>query len=323
MDTFPHRTLTAIAGTPTPHTLKVLKAKLIANAMSVPSTCGGGTNRHLCLVLPTAEYYALTAVPFLIPAHPGQPPDHPAGATNAQIHSTNTTYAFELAKHKEYVTTHNALCTLLLKALPTNCYDILEDDNYGYANVMPLQILSHVQTTYCKITAKHLEKNRELLKAPWNPDDPITTLWTRIRNCKKFAAPYISTWHLHGSADHTFTNFIEHFTITNKVRIEELTSLTAGFHSANLAVPMPILPPTTPPAITNLAVPHGTAEGYKMFYCWTHGLSFSQAHTSLTCAHPADGHDITATLCNIRGGSTTFTPRNNNRNSQRHPGPQN
>jgi hypothetical protein len=38
-------------------------------------------------------------------------------------------------------------------------------------------------------------------------------------------------------------------------------------------------------------------------YCWTHGLTCKQSHTSRNCKHKAEGHQDTATYANRQGGS--------------------
>ena len=40
------------------------------------------------------------------------------------------------------------------------------------------------------------------------------------------------------------------------------------------------------------------------WYCWTHGRTFSESHTSKTCRNRREGHQENATLHNKMGGST-------------------
>ncbi len=50
-----------------------------------------------------------------------------------------------------------------------------------------------------------------------------------------------------------------------------------------------------------------------IFYCWTHGMTFSAAHTSATCAHKNEGHKDNATLRNMQGGLNKIPRKRNER----------
>ena len=121
--------------------------------------------------------------------------------------------------------------------------------------------------------------------------------------------PYVNEWRRRDPDDQTWPNFVAHFTRANKVRIDELTTITAGFHSANLlGVPPPgppQPPPTGPPAGT-IPATTAVAESITLHYCWSHGLSRNAQHTSATCATPKPGHQNTATLLNPMNGSNIF-----------------
>lgn len=60
-DNFPQRSVEKIHGEPNYATLHQLNKTLRANASSVPSTLGGGAHGLLGLLLPAADYFALTA----------------------------------------------------------------------------------------------------------------------------------------------------------------------------------------------------------------------------------------------------------------------
>ena len=154
-----------------------------------------------------------------------------------------------------------------------------------------------MNATYGNITAKDLEKNCNALKAAWNPEDDIASLWTRVRECQDFAAntakpitaetamllildaltdsgvmgPYINEWKRRGTATQTNGEFKAHFDRANKVRVEELTASRVGFHTANAAT----VPPdsaTTSPAVSDTTMSVRVDNLVNMFYCWTHGL---------------------------------------------------
>jgi hypothetical protein len=52
----PHLQLTPITGKPTAAAIRQLKKELYANARSIHLDRGGGLNKHLGLVMPTAAY---------------------------------------------------------------------------------------------------------------------------------------------------------------------------------------------------------------------------------------------------------------------------
>ena len=335
---FPHKVLTPIVGQPTPLALQRLRTELIANAMSVPSNRGGGENGHLCLVLPEEELATISDTPFEIPVNPGPLPVPGANATNAHIAATNAAYNTLVTEAKEYIHARNALRAMILEAVEPAYYDILRDTNFGYGKVTPLQFLEHFKATYGAVTTKDLRKNLKALGAAWNPDDPIDTLWTRVRECQDFAAntteaisnnmamlilldtleasgvmaPYINEWKRRDPMDQTYDAFKKHFTRANKVRVEDLTAKTAGFHTANATTTVTDtafatrVANTPPPATPTSTAPDIVVEATNMFYCWTHGLGKHANHTSKTCQRPAPGHQKEATARKTLGGSKEF-----------------
>lgn len=139
-----------------------------------------------------------------------------------------------------------------------------------------------------------------MLKAPWNPDDPITTLWDRavVHTCQDFArdtieplteamiilhviealtasgvmAQYINEWEQF--------DFTLHFCRADKVRRKETTPRHAGFQNANLLAPIvavshapvhaipPLLPPT-PRSISTILSPCHIVGPTGMEKIWT------------------------------------------------------
>jgi len=179
MENFPHQSLTAISGKPTAHALMRMKRKLTANAMSVPSNRGGGTRGHLILLMIEPDYLLVSGGNvFDEPTHPGNAPTHANNASTAAIHAADTAYNRELAEYKIFIATRNALKQQILSTIEEPYYDVLMDPTFGYANVTPLQLLTHLESTYGTKTPKDLERNRDNLRSPWNPDDDIATLWT-------------------------------------------------------------------------------------------------------------------------------------------------
>jgi hypothetical protein len=85
---FQHKVLTKVHGKPTTtyESLQTLTTEIKANAGSVPSTSGGGTNDHLGMILSAARYATLAGtLPWVQPGNPGAfaPPDPPGTADTA------------------------------------------------------------------------------------------------------------------------------------------------------------------------------------------------------------------------------------------------
>jgi hypothetical protein len=334
--TFPHETLTPIDGKPTNTTLQLLQRQLFTNARSVPSTRGGGTHGHLAMLLSPADYLLRAGVPFIIPVHPGNPPE-PIG-TAAVIGVALRNYTEALADVALYNNLSAALTSQILKAVNASFLSALEDPDFGFSDITPRTMLEHLRTEYGTLTPEELEKNRAALSEPWNFDAPIEDLWAKIVNIQRVAAfgavpiPDITIitltlamiektgllatttekFRLRPSAEWTVPLFKAEFILGNKERIRRLTAGDAGFHGAHSAIT------TTPPptaiaaaAVTPSPAPlpaarHVTVEGGKMFYCWTHGLSRHSKHTSITCLHKAEGHQDDATAFRMKGGNNTI-----------------
>ena len=334
--TFPHETLTPIDGKSTNTTLQILQRQLFTIAHSVASTRGGGTHGHLAILLSPADYLLRAGVLFIVPTHPGPPPERIGTAAVIGVALRN--YAEALADVALYNALSAALTAQILSAVNSSFLSALEDPDFGFGDVTPRAMLEHLRTEYGTLTPEELEKNRAALSEPWNFDDPIEDLWAKIVNIQRVAAfgqvpiPDItiitltlamiektgllaSTTEkfrlLRPVPEWTVATFKADFIMGNKERIRRLAAGDAGFHGAHSAT-LPVTPipaiaaaavtPSTPAApAPPAAAPHVTVEGGKMFYCWTHGLSQHRNHTSLTCLNKAEGHKDNATAFRMQG----------------------
>ena len=340
---FPHETLTPINGKPTNTTLQILQRQLFTNARSVPSTRGGGVHGHLAILLSPADYLLRAGVPFIVPVHPGPPPE-PVG-TAAVIGVALRNHAEEaLADLALYNNLNAALTAQILSAVNASFLSALEDPDFGFGDVSPRTMLEHLRTEYGTLTPEEQEKNRAALSEPWNFDDPIEDLWAKIVNIQRVAAfgavpiaevitiitltlamiektgllaTTTEKFRLRPVTEWTVALFKADFILGNKERIRRLTAGDAGFHGAHNAsiTATPAPPPTTaiaavavtPTPAPPAAARHVTVEGGKMFYCWTHGLSPQRNHTSITCLNKAEGHRDDATAFRMRGGNNTIS----------------
>jgi hypothetical protein len=325
----PHAELTPIPGKPTAAAIRQLKKELYANARSIHSDRGGGLNGHLGLVMPTAAYVIRAGAAFAEPNHPGIQPIHAAAATAAQITAANRAYDQALDEFKTYATIKEKLKQQVLVAVDPIYYQDLEDDTFGYADVLIPVIITHLSTTYGTLTASDLENNRNKLTEAWNPDDPIENLWKNIKIVRAIAAQggepisdgttiqltlialgktgvhshAVETWFDKDDAKHTWANFQLHFNKHEKTRLKKLTAQSAGFHGAQNAMHIPDDQANAASAQQSGKPKDSYASnGIPLFYCWSHGLSKSADHTSRTCHTQSEGHCTDATIDNRLGG---------------------
>ena len=126
----------------------------------------------------------------------------------------------------------------------------------------------------------------------------------------------IRTWRNKPEVEWNWCAFQTHFIHGKKELLQLLTAGTTGYHGAHatlanvlpsfaaaasvITTPAPVTPA---PSIAN----QFRSKNINLFYCWSLGLNRNPAHTSATCTHPADGHQVTATLDKRMGGSRRIT----------------
>jgi hypothetical protein len=307
--------------------------------MSIPTELGGGLYGHLALIMPTAEYASLDgAVAYVTPAHPGVQADAPATATAVMITQLNRQHDKALERHTLHANVANALKQQLLDSIDDVFVSILRHQRLRYSQVPPNRILQHLLDTYNIITEETLEDNRGRLSAEWNPDEGMEVLYTRITNVQQFAAeasaPHVisdattmhlvltalertgmftdacADWRKRKPADHTLDNFRVDMDHAWKERNRRVKAKDVGYHDA-LSASMQALsagkenkPPGTANKPTSTSKPAAIVDSVAMYYCWSHGLGFSDQHTSHSCNNKKDGHQDDATIKSRKGGST-------------------
>jgi hypothetical protein len=119
---------------------------------------------------------------FPVPNNPGPSAAVMAGMTTAVI--TETTIL-----HKEatqvYCTYHNvdqAIKKLIIEAFDDAYLNALSDGIAGYANCTSLQLLTPLLTYYAMIAPTELTQNYERLNAPYDPNQPIETLFLQVQD---------------------------------------------------------------------------------------------------------------------------------------------
>ena len=82
---------------------------------------------------------------------------------------------------------------IVLQSFIINCVEdqdinALKDPVTNYVLVTPLELMTHLWTTYGTIDQGDLSANEERMKAPWSPPTPIETLFKQMSDGKKYAA---------------------------------------------------------------------------------------------------------------------------------------
>ena len=188
-DVMPHPKLTPIFGTPNQRTVTLLRAELLANSKSVPSDGGDGILGHARLVLVAAEYSANSQghVGYIAPVKPA-PVVHLHNASAAAMYRNDAAYKSAFAAWKLHHDTEATLLQQLIAAVDDTFTQALHDELWGYVNTTTLALLTHLHSTYSKITAEDMQANRVQLTHQWTPPDDVENFFPNINNCIKFSA---------------------------------------------------------------------------------------------------------------------------------------
>jgi len=189
----------------------------------------------------------------------------------------------------------------------------------------------HLIDNYGTISEMALEANFKELDRDWDVNTGIATLISNQRKIQQVAANSnpitdktllmkalaavsktgifqndVETWKRRPQEERTYANFQKAFLLADKIKREDLTTTTAGYHTAN-TVTQNDKQNTTSTNATHATKPASKPEdGY---YCWSHGLMHDRmtnpnsAHNSATCKYPAKGHVKEATWQNMCGGN--------------------
>jgi len=167
---FPHPRLTPIIGTPTNSTVKLLTKEVYTNTRAIPSTRGSGNHGHLGFVMPAAKYLALAGTPFTLPPHPGDTPNiTDPRATQYIIAKEVRVFKATIAELTLAITIREELKKQILTAVEHLYLATLDDETFGFAQVLVCNMLSHLSTTYGEITHAELEANHASIATLWSP----------------------------------------------------------------------------------------------------------------------------------------------------------
>jgi hypothetical protein len=184
---FPHFSLPKVTGEPTFEELKVIRRLLNTNAMRGASYEGGGCHGHLGIIMTNEEYFAISVDIFPVPNNPGPSAAVVAGTTAALIAETTQLHREATQVYRTYHNVDQAIRKFIIESFDDTYLNALSDEIVGYANCTSLQLLTHLLTYYAMIAPTELTHNYERLNTPYDPNQPIETLFQQIQDARAFA----------------------------------------------------------------------------------------------------------------------------------------
>ena len=179
---FPFEKLTKCIGEPNNASITILKRQLYANAMSVECTLGCGAMGYLGVIMPETDYRSKQ----LIGAATGtafKPFIKPVPDTTAD----DDTHKEQQRALREYLAVDAKLKQLIVQAVDDTYYTALEDPEVGLGPITSKQLLAYIINEYGSVTLEDLDENRDKMNEPWNSEQPIRTLWDRIKECQRIS----------------------------------------------------------------------------------------------------------------------------------------
>jgi hypothetical protein len=183
---FPHSSLPKVTGQPTFEDLKVIRRLLNTSAMSIASYEGGGRHGHLGIIMTNEEYFAIVVDVFHVPNNPGPLAAVVAGMTASVKAETTRLHREATQVYRTYQKIDETIKKLIIESFNNAYLNALSDETVGYANCTSLQLLTHLLTYYAMIAPTELTQNYERLNTPYDPNQPIETLFQQIQDARAF-----------------------------------------------------------------------------------------------------------------------------------------
>jgi hypothetical protein len=209
------------------------------------------------------EYFTVVVDVFPVPNSPGPSAAVVAGMTAAVIAETTRLHKEATQVYRTYHNVDQAIKKLIIKSFDNAYLNALSDEIVGYANRTSLQLLTHLLTYYAMIAPTELTQNYERLNAPYDPNQPIKTLFQQIQDDRAFVVaggqPYgaamivnvaytlvfntglfpdaCRVWQSRAIAGKTWAQFkLDFATAHREFRLTNQTAQQSGFHSANMMI---------------------------------------------------------------------------------------
>jgi 6-pyruvoyl-tetrahydropterin synthase len=185
------------------------------------------------------------------------------GMTAAVIAEMTRLHCEATQVYRTYHNVDQAIKKMILEAFDDSYLNALSNEVFGYANCTSLDLLTHILTFYAVIAPTELTQNYERLNTPYDPNQPIETLFQQIQDARAFAVaggqPYgeamivnvaytlvfntrlypdaCRAWKSRAIASKTWAQFkIVFATAHREVRLTNQTAQQSGFHGANMMI---------------------------------------------------------------------------------------
>jgi hypothetical protein len=143
------------------------------------------------------EYFTIAVDVFPVPANPGPSAVVVTGMTEAVIAETTWLHRKATQGYRTYHNVDQAIKKLNIEAFNDAYLNALFDEIVGYAICTSLQILTHIFTYHAMIAPTEVTQNYERRNTPYDPNQPIETLFRQIQDARDFAVeggqPYGAT----------------------------------------------------------------------------------------------------------------------------------
>jgi hypothetical protein len=133
------------------------------------------------------EYFAIAVDVFPVPANHGPSAAVVAGMTAAVIAETTRLHREAIQVYRTYHNVDQAIKKLIIESFDDAYLNALSEEIVGYANYTSLQILTHLLTYYAMIAPTELTQYYERLNTPYDPNQPIETIFQQIQDARAFA----------------------------------------------------------------------------------------------------------------------------------------
>ena len=166
---FPIESLPRIDGEPTYESINEMMQMLYANAVTLPTTMGGGTHGHIGLIMKPALCSTLSEISYEIPLDPGPIPIYAPGSSG--LARQQITNEFEESKRifENHYNMDLALKALIIEAVDAVHLEEKRDRYSGFLTVTARDLMTHLIQTYGKITTLELMANRHKMDEPLDP----------------------------------------------------------------------------------------------------------------------------------------------------------
>jgi hypothetical protein len=133
------------------------------------------------------EYFAIAVDILPVPNNPGPSAAVVTSMTAAVIAETTRIQWEATQVYHTYHNVHQTIKKLIIESFDDAYLNALSDEIVGYANCTSHQLLTHLLSYYTMIAPTELTQNYERLNTPYDPNQPIETIFQQIQDARAFA----------------------------------------------------------------------------------------------------------------------------------------